>query len=237
VDSGVEPGSEISGLYDPLVAKLCVWDVDRESARRRMLRALEEFVIEGPTTLLGFHRALLSHPCFVDGGTCHGLVESELLAEAAQAPAAPSRRAARSPGRAARTTEREVSLEIDGRRYDVRLVEPEPAWRALARRRAERTRDGSRPGGDASVHTVVSPMQGTVLAVEVAEGDEVSPGQVICVVEAMKMENEITAHGGGVVGALAIAPGDPVRSGQVICVLAGALAAGADDGEEPALEP
>ena len=71
-------------LYDPMIAKLCVWDVDRESARRRMLRALEEYVIEGPTTLLGFHRALLSHPCFIEGGTCHGIVESEQLAEQAQ---------------------------------------------------------------------------------------------------------------------------------------------------------
>ena len=70
VDSGVRAGDEISELYDPLIAKLIVHDVDREHARRRMLRALEEFVIEGPATLLGFHRALLETPCFVDGGTC-----------------------------------------------------------------------------------------------------------------------------------------------------------------------
>ena len=77
VDSGVEAGSEVVGIYDPMVAKLCVWDTDRERARRRMLRALEEYVVEGVTTLIGFHRALLSHQCFVDGTTCHGLVESE----------------------------------------------------------------------------------------------------------------------------------------------------------------
>src|SRR5205807_1465046 len=84
VDSGVVAGSEISGLYDPMVAKLIVHDVDREHARRRMLRALDEFEIGGPRTLLGFHRALLRHPCFVEGATCEGIVESELLAQQAQ---------------------------------------------------------------------------------------------------------------------------------------------------------
>ncbi|MGH3028556.1 MAG: acetyl-CoA carboxylase biotin carboxylase subunit, partial [Gaiellaceae bacterium] len=76
VDSGVTEGSEIVGIYDPLVAKLIVWDSDRERARRRMLRALDEYVIEGVTTLLGFHRALLEHSCFVAGETCFGLVET-----------------------------------------------------------------------------------------------------------------------------------------------------------------
>src|SRR5204862_4444917 len=80
VDSGVTSGSVISGRYDPLIAKLIVHGVDREHARRRMLRALDEFVIEGPATLIGFHRALLEHDCFVRGETCHGLVESAELA-------------------------------------------------------------------------------------------------------------------------------------------------------------
>src|SRR5213083_601793 len=80
VDSGVAAGYEVSGLYDPLVAKLIVHDVDRDHARRRMVRALEEFEIGGITTLLGFHRALLGHPCFVAGETCQGIVESEELA-------------------------------------------------------------------------------------------------------------------------------------------------------------
>ena len=84
VDSGVTAGSEIPALYDPLVAKLIVHGVDREHARRRMLRALGEFEIGGITTLLGFHRALLEHPCFAEGATCHGVVESEELAERAQ---------------------------------------------------------------------------------------------------------------------------------------------------------
>ncbi len=84
VDSGVEAGSEVVGLYDPLVAKLCVHGVDREHARRRMLRALQEYRIEGVTSLLGFHQALLEHPCFAQGETCHGIVESEELAQRAE---------------------------------------------------------------------------------------------------------------------------------------------------------
>ena len=92
VDSGVVAGSEISGLYDPMIAKLIVHGVDREHARMRMLRALDEFEIGGPPTLLGFHRALLSHPCFVAGETCDGVVESEeLAARAAGADAGGSR--------------------------------------------------------------------------------------------------------------------------------------------------
>ena len=85
VDSGVRAGSEISGLYDPMIAKLIVHDTDRETARRRMLRALSEFEIGGVESLLGFHQALLAHPCFIAGETCHGLVESEELAEQALA--------------------------------------------------------------------------------------------------------------------------------------------------------
>src|SRR5213080_5407846 len=84
VDSGVDAGSEISALYDPMVAKLVVHDLDREHARRRMLRALAEFDVSGVKTLVGFHRALLEHPCFVAGATCHGVVESEELAERAE---------------------------------------------------------------------------------------------------------------------------------------------------------
>ena len=82
VDSGVRAGEEISELYDPMIAKLIVHDTDRETARRRMLRALAEFRIEGPPTLVGFHAALLTEPCFIDGATCHGLVESKELATA-----------------------------------------------------------------------------------------------------------------------------------------------------------
>jgi acetyl-CoA/propionyl-CoA carboxylase biotin carboxyl carrier protein len=222
VDSGVGAGSEISGLYDPMVAKLIVHDQDRERARRRMLRALGEFDVGGVKTLLGFHQALLAHPCFVAGETCHGLVESEELARAAEEISERQEQAlahgttsvaGSSDGTlSGRTTE----VEVDGRRVVVRVQVPEPPYRTLARRRRERAARGL---GGAAGGTVVSPMQGTVLAVRVAEGDPVEVGQVLCIVEAMKMENEVTAHQAGVVASVAVAPGQPVASGQPICVL------------------
>ncbi len=223
VDSGVAAGYEVSGAYDPMVAKLIVHGVDREHARRRMLRALDEFWIEGPTTLIGFHKALLSEPCFVAGETCHGVVESaELAARAAgldgTVPVPPGNsllQGTTGPNR--RMIDRVRTVEVDGRRFEVRLSEPEPEWRALARRRHERVRHGH--AGASGRDAVVSPMQGTVLAVRVADGDEVEPGQVICVVEAMKMENEVHADRAGVVRHLSVEAGQPVATGQVICTV------------------
>ena len=216
VDSGVTEGSVVSPLYDPLVAKLCVHGRDREQARRRMLRALDEYVIEGVTTLLGFHRALLSQPCFVEGETCQGVVDSELLAKRAGELSHLTTSLAKPPdGTASRS--RTAAIELDGRRFDVTLLAAEPPHAELARRRRERMRHGGVHG--AAREAVVCPMQGTVLAVRVADGDEVEPGQVLCVVEAMKMENEITAHRPGKVADLSVAPGQPVTTGQVICVV------------------
>src|SRR5207244_4025796 len=109
------------------------------------------------------------------------------------------------------------SVEVDGRRFEVRVLRPEPAFAELGRRRRERSRSGGKAG--AGRDAVVSPMQGTVLAVEVAEGDEVDAGQVICIIEAMKMENEVHAHRSGTIGELSVATGQPVKTGQVICVV------------------
>jgi acetyl-CoA/propionyl-CoA carboxylase, biotin carboxylase, biotin carboxyl carrier protein len=216
VDSGVVAGSEISGLYDPMIAKLIVHGVDREHARMRMLRALDEFELAGPPTLLGFHRALLSHPCFIAGKTCEGVVESEELAARAaeltrEAPAAQA-------SVDGRVRPRATVVEVGGRRYDVTVLEPEPPWAELARRRRGRAASGS---GGAGSEAVVTPMQGTVLKVDVAEGDVVEAGSVVCVVEAMKMENEIVAHRRGTISALSVTPGEAVSSGQVICLVLG----------------
>src|SRR4029450_10957709 len=136
IDSGVTVGSEISPLYDPMIAKLVVHGVDREHARRRMLRALEEFEIGGVKTLLGFHKALLTHPCFVEGATCHGVVESELMAARAA-----ELEDGRGPGAAQLATALQESvrtIEVDGRRFEVRLLKPEPPHAELAGRRGGR---------------------------------------------------------------------------------------------------
>jgi acetyl-CoA/propionyl-CoA carboxylase biotin carboxyl carrier protein len=221
VDSGVAAGSEVPALYDPLVAKLIVHGVDREHARRRMLRALGEFEIGGIATLLGFHQALLERPCFVAGETCHGEVESEELAkEAEQLPHGATTVPVSSDGR---LRERVTTVELGGRRFEVTALVPEPPYAELARRRRERAAGGAH--GTAR-DALVTPMQGTVLSVNVEVGDSVRAGQVICVVEAMKMENEITAHRDGTVTELSVSAGDPVETGQVICV----ISQEADDG-------
>jgi acetyl-CoA/propionyl-CoA carboxylase biotin carboxyl carrier protein len=219
VDSGVRAGDEISGLYDPLIAKLVVHDSDREHARRRMLRALGEMVVLGPPTLIGFHRALLEHPAFVAGETCHGLVESQELAERAaeldeELSHSTTRLASESDGAGStRTRERRLEVEIDGRRHEVRLHAAEPPWSELARRRRRR---GAGLSADSS-GAVHSPMQGTVLSVETTEGQAVEAGRVLFVVEAMKMENEIAAPGAGTVRGLTARPGDAVVAGQLLC--------------------
>jgi acetyl-CoA/propionyl-CoA carboxylase biotin carboxyl carrier protein len=214
VDSGVRAGDEISDLYDPLIAKLVVHDVDREHARRRMLRALEEFVIEGPTSLLGFHRALLETPCFVAGETCTGVVESEALARRAEElGASDARLDGAGPARGVRA--QRVTVEIDGKRHEVRVHAPAPPWAELARRHQARSKGIA---GEAT-GAVASPMQGTVLSVAVAVGQPVEAGALICVIEAMKMENELVAHREGVVTGLHVAPGQQVALGDVVCVI------------------
>jgi acetyl-CoA/propionyl-CoA carboxylase biotin carboxyl carrier protein len=219
VDSGVEAGDEVSELYDPMIAKLVVHDVDRQRAIARMRRALAEFHVEGLPTLIGFHSALLEHPCFVAGQTCAGVVDSEELAERARELEESFSHRTTSVTAAADgvlpIVSRLVGVEVDGRSYDVRLHVTEPPWAALARRRRERGGSGSAAVDGA----VLSPMQGTVLKVEVAEGDRVDAGQLVCVVEAMKMENELVAPRSGVVRDLAISAGSPVASGQVVCLV------------------
>jgi acetyl-CoA/propionyl-CoA carboxylase biotin carboxyl carrier protein len=108
-------------------------------------------------------------------------------------------------------------VELDGRRFDVRVLTPEAAHAVLGRRRRERAAE--RNSGPAGRDGVVSPMQGTVLEVRVANGDDVRAGQVLCIVEAMKMENEIVAHRDGVVTSLSVASGQPIKTGQLICVV------------------
>ncbi len=222
VDSGIRAGETISDLYDPMIAKLIVHDTNRATARRRMLRALAEFRIEGPPTLLGFHAALLTEPCFIDGGACHGLIESEELAQRAEEmtdlfshqtttiSGAPD-------GVLEQSREQVVAVEVDGRAFDVRLHTAAPPWASLGRRRRERSIAAGMGSG-----AVVSPMQGTILKVLVENGDAVVAGDVICVVEAMKMENEIAASRDGFVTQLDAAAGNGVSSGQLICVVAAA---------------
>jgi acetyl-CoA/propionyl-CoA carboxylase, biotin carboxylase, biotin carboxyl carrier protein len=214
VDSAVRAGSVVSPLYDPLIAKLIVHGADREDAIGKMLRALGEYRIGGVKTLVGFHKALLSDPCFRAGETCHGVVESpELAARAEELGGEALVDGAAAP--AAATVERVTWAEVDGRRVEVKVHVPEPGYRELGRRRRERAARGAGAGAGA----IVSPMQGTVLDVRVAAGDVVEVGQVICVIEAMKMENEVTAIVAGTVAELAVAPLQPISVGDPIVTI------------------
>ena len=190
VDSGIEEGDEVVGLYDPLIAKLCVWDSDRERARLRMLRALDELVVEGVPTLVPLHRLILEHPSFIAGETCAGLIEGELADALAPAgPAEPALPAASSGATRSRSTAR--ATRSRSRCPPTSCSRPSAAGVPSGAR-------GAALGGAGGEH-VASPMQGTVLRVEVAEGDAVEAGPVLVIVEAMKMENEIRAHTAGVV--------------------------------------
>ncbi|MDQ3086371.1 MAG: hypothetical protein M3Q67_06185, partial [Actinomycetota bacterium] len=168
--------------------------------------------------------ALLSSPCFVEGETCQGLVESEELAERAQELdeklSHEKTRIERASDGAGQTRARVLEVELDGRRHEIRVHAPEPGWAELARRHRERSKS---LGGDAT-GAIVSPMQGTVLEVAVADGDEVDAGALICVVEAMKMENEIVAHRGGLVVGLRVSSGEQVAHGDLICLIETELA-------------
>jgi acetyl-CoA/propionyl-CoA carboxylase biotin carboxyl carrier protein len=209
IDSGVAEGSTISGLYDPMIAKLVVWDEDRELARRRMLRALSELEIEGPKTLIPLHRQILEHPDFIAGGLLHEFVEAGGVAVDDGAPGPE-----RGPAPVVREA-KTLPVEVDGKRFEVTVTVPEHSGRTRLRVRraaiAERERSAH---GAADV--VRSPMQGTVLTIGVAAGDAVSTGDVLVVVEAMKMENEIVAHGPGVVEAVDVGAGDQVARGQAL---------------------
>jgi acetyl-CoA/propionyl-CoA carboxylase biotin carboxyl carrier protein len=218
VDSGVRAGSEIPDIYDPMIAKLIVWDVDRESARRRMLRALDEYVVEGPKTLIPFHRWLLRQDEFIAGGACHAQL-AVMSDTATPLPSDESTARAPATAEAGERTERRITAEVDGKRFEVRLF-LDGAVSGAPRKKREKRAQSSGGGGASTGNTVVSPMQGTVLKVLVEVGAEVAEGDIICIVEAMKMENEVPAHRAGTVEELGVAPGDAVQVSQVIAVLA-----------------
>jgi acetyl-CoA/propionyl-CoA carboxylase biotin carboxyl carrier protein len=222
VDSGVEAGSEVTPMYDPMVAKLIVWDVDREHATRRMLRALGEYEVGGLTTLIPFHSAILATEQWAKGETCRDLMEDKKwlkttapeATEATEAPEVPE---------GTEVVARDYKVEVSGKLFDVKVI-----GEAAAGGAAPAAGNGKRPpkrqrkaggGASASSESLPSPLQGTVLKVAVEQGAEVSEGDLICVIEAMKMENEIAAHRSGKVTALNVAEGAAVSSGDVLAVI------------------
>jgi acetyl-CoA/propionyl-CoA carboxylase biotin carboxyl carrier protein len=225
VDSGVEAGGEVSPMYDPMVAKLIVWDADREQATRRMLRALDEFEIEGLKTLIPFHQALLATEQWAKGDTCKEMLEDKkwLKTLAFPPPTAPIGEDEEEK------VEQTYEVEVSGRRFDVRVLgapfaggggsaagaSANGAGARAAPKRGERKASSGAGGPD----VLPSPLQGNMWKVLVKQGDTVEEGQLLCIIEAMKMENEITAHKAGTIVELPISEGAPIQAGAPIATI------------------
>ncbi len=217
VDSGLEAGSEVTPLYDPMVAKLIVWDVDRERATARMLRALGEYRIEPLTTLIPFHQALLATEQWARGETCRDLTEDKKWLKGLAPEATPKPAEGEVEEELA---ERDYKVEVNGRLHSVKVIgaaAPAAAGGAASGARRPPKRERKQGGGSsAASEALVSPLQGTVLKVAVEEGAEVEDGALVCVIEAMKMENEITAHRAGKVTSLPVKEGASVAAGDLL---------------------
>jgi acetyl-CoA/propionyl-CoA/long-chain acyl-CoA carboxylase, biotin carboxylase, biotin carboxyl carrier protein len=227
VDSGVGEGGEVSPMYDPMVSKLIVWDADRAQATRRMLRALDEYEIEGLKTLIPFHKALLQTEQWAKGETCRDLLEDKawLKTLAFEKPKPKDEEQDEAP-----KLEQAYTVEVSGQRFDVRVIGSAAnsaagagaalngtAPAAKAPRRAARS--AGKGGGGMGPDTLESPLQGNMWKVLVKQGDTVAEGQLLCIIEAMKMENEITAHKAGTIAELPIAEGAPIAAGAPIATI------------------
>ncbi|HJY03689.1 MAG TPA: biotin carboxylase N-terminal domain-containing protein [Streptosporangiaceae bacterium] len=219
LDSGYTAGMTVPQVFDSLIAKLIVTGASRAEALQRAARALGEFEVGGMPTVLPFHRAVVTDPAFTAPGGSLGVhtrwIETEFSAPMP----------AQEPASVADPADREaITVEVGGKRLSVVV----PAALSQARRvspgpiSAERVRGASRsrrsvPAG--SGDTLVSPMQGTIVKIAVADGERVAAGDVIVVLEAMKMEQPLTAHKDGTVTGLAVAVGQTVTAGAPICEL------------------
>jgi acetyl-CoA/propionyl-CoA carboxylase biotin carboxyl carrier protein len=224
-DGGYEAGDEVSQYYDNLVGKLVVWGTDRDVAIARTLRALGEFQVEGIATTIPADLAVLQHPDFVAGEHSTKWVE-ERLDLAATAEPAPITYPESDAVLAEPKVRRDVDVEVNGRRFAVSVWVPEsqaaaaaagtPAGRAAAPRSR---RSSSVAGAGAGTGEVTVPMQGTIVKVLVQVGDTVEAGQTVCVLEAMKMENNIAADRDGTVKDVKVEPGQSVGSGDIVIVI------------------
>jgi len=219
LDAGVEEGWEIPRTYDSLIAKLIAYGADRDEARRKLARAVEEFVVEGVPTTLDFHRFALGHPDFVAGKVSTVSVEREW--DLSTIPAwSGAEVGAETDG--ARTPSRTFTVEVGGKRLEVALFEPDVvrAARTAGAPPAPRRRARAKAGaGGSSGAELVAPMQGTIVKLAVETGQAVATGDLILVLEAMKMENTITAHRDGTVTDLHVAAGDIVNTGDPLATI------------------
>ena len=218
VDGGYEAGQTIPGAFDSLIAKLVVTGSDRTQALERSRRALAEFEVDGMPTVIPFHRAVVEDPAFVGDDQRFGIFTSWIETEFDNRIAAYAGAAGDAPEDGER---QRVVVKVGGRRLDVVL--PAGLGAGVASAPTGGKKPGRRSGGKsasaASGDAVTSPMQGTIVKVAVAEGDEVAEGDVIVVLEAMKMEQPLKAHKAGTVTGLNAEVGATVANGAVLCEL------------------
>ena len=211
-DGGYEAGDTVSQYYDNLVGKLIVWGKDRDTAIARTIRALDEMVIEGVHTTIPADRAILAHPDFAAVTHSTKWVEETLdlsnLTSSAGSGEAPE------DG----LVERSTTVEVNGKRFDVKMWVPETTG-VVAKKSKKPTRAGGSSGSGGGSGEVAAPMQGTIVKVNVAVGATVKVGDPIVVLEAMKMENQITAEKAGTVAKVNVAAGDTVGAGDVLAVI------------------
>jgi len=210
VDSGVREGKEVPPDYDSMFAKLIVHGESRESARRRMLRALREFHVEGVPSTIPLHRWIMESQEFRKSAHTTTWLERAIrhadLPPGAELPA-PAPTEQRQPRPA------ELLVEVDGRRVPIRIFDER-------RETAPKPPAQHEPHRREHVHGVIAaPMQGTILRVLVEHGQEIQAGDVVCILEAMKMENSIVSTREGVVSELPISPGQVVETGQTLAVI------------------
>jgi acetyl-CoA/propionyl-CoA carboxylase biotin carboxyl carrier protein len=210
VDSWVRLGTNVSQYYDNLMAKLVVWAPDRASAINRGRRALEEFRVTGVSSTIPAHLAVLAHPDFHNGSHHTKWMEETVELGEGEPESAPSLPEEES------LTRRDITVEVGGRRFAVSYWAPEPTTGAGIRRRPPKLEASSAARSDG---VVTAPMQGTIVKVNVTAGESVNEGDPICVLEAMKMENEVRSPAAGDVVDLRVQPGDTVTPGQVIAVV------------------
>jgi acetyl-CoA/propionyl-CoA carboxylase biotin carboxyl carrier protein len=210
VDSAAEAGMRVSQAYDPLIAKLICHGATRDEARRRTLRALTEYSVAGISTTIPWHVLMLRDERFATGDYHTGTVERDMDLSALASP---------SPEGATTGTqvvaERRFTLELDGKRFSV-VARERPA-EGMRRTKPPPPALGAVAGGGSE--TLLAPMQGTIVQVLVEEGQDVSAGDVVCVLEAMKMENSIVAHKTGVVAELRVSAGDSVETGAPLATI------------------
>jgi acetyl-CoA/propionyl-CoA carboxylase biotin carboxyl carrier protein len=210
VDSGMVSGATVSQAYDPLVSKLITFGAHRDEARRRMLRALSEYTIEGLRTSIPFHELMLQDERFISGDYHTGTVENELdlsilPVDAEDEVDVPEQ-----------TAQRHLDLELEGKRFEV-VVRERSRSGTTARKPTPPQRSGKGQAGGGEV--LSAPMQGTIVKVSVEVGDTVSAGAVVCILEAMKMENSILAHSDGTIAELPVRAGQSVEAGATVAVI------------------